>query len=411
MRRLADKFPAPPTIAIDVSLVDVGPSLQKLLEEKETAVEDATIKTNALDKENAGLRAKVDRLQKDVDFISKDRYALVRENCILQNKLGDFNSWPEFRVEYDELTTKFEAMKRQRAREHISQEQVLHIAKEAKLELAAAKRDEAMRKIDHNEELKQVQQERDEAKKRYQTLLAKTTAATTTAVFTTAAITTAVSTTTTVAKANTPGDIALQEEIARLTLALRSQTSLLSKKSCDLDRMQSLLKTRSNHSASQLKTAASTISSLEEDKAKGEERIAELEKDVQEANEKAEEMEEMYMAVAFMDEGEGEKEKEEEKGEDEEEGSEEEKGDTSWLLKQVVAMNKKGRKGTGAAAGGSGTDGSGSENEDDGEEEEEEDDDDDDNDEGDGETKGEDEEEKKIHDENEDLFKDMMGSP
>ena len=394
MRRLADKFPAPPTIAIDVSLVDVGPSLQKLLEEKETAVEDATIKTNALDKENAGLRAKVDRLQKDVDFISKDRYALVRENCILQNKLGDFNSWPEFRVEYDELTTKFEAMKRQRAREHISQEQVLHIAKEAKLELAAAKRAEAMREIGHVEELKQVQQERDEAKERYQALLTKTTAVTTTAA------TTVVATTTSVAKGNTPGDIALQEEITRLNLALRSQTSLLSKKSSDLDRMQSLLKTRSNHSASQLKTAASTISSLEEDKAKGEERIAELEKDVQEANEKAEEMEEMYMAVAFMDEGEGEKEKEEE---DEEEWGGEEKVDTSRLLKQVVAMSKKGRKGTGAGAGGSGADGSGNQNDD--EEEEYYDDDDDDDDE------GEDEEEKQIYDENEDLFKDMMGSP
>ena len=278
-------------------------------------------------------------------------------------------------------------MKRQRAREHISQEQVLHIAKEAKLELAAAKRAEAMRNIGHIEELKQVQQERDEAKERYKALLTKTTA---------------VTTTTSVAKGNTPGDIALQGEITRLNLALRSQTSLLSRKSSDLNRMQSLLKTRSNHSASQLKTAASTISSLEEDNAKGEERIAELEKDVQEANEKAEEMEEMYMAVAFMDEGEGEKEKEDEKEEDEEEWSGEEKEDTSRLLKQVVAMSKKGRKGTGAGAGGSGADGSGSENEDDEEEEYYDDDDDD---------EGEDEEEKQIHDENEDLFKDMMGSP
>ena len=61
-----------------------------------------------LDKENAGLRANVDRLQKEVDFVSKDRYALVSEKYVLQNKLGDFNSWPEFpfykekklRVEY-----------------------------------------------------------------------------------------------------------------------------------------------------------------------------------------------------------------------------------------------------------------------------------------------------------------------
>lgn len=47
-------------------------------------------------------------------------------------KLGDFESWPEFREEYDLLATQYEAMKRQRAREEISHEQLLHIAREAK---------------------------------------------------------------------------------------------------------------------------------------------------------------------------------------------------------------------------------------------------------------------------------------
>ena len=88
----------------------------------------------------SGLHTKVDRLQNEVDFIAKNRYALVRDKCILQNKLGDFNSWPEFRIEYDQLATEFEAMKRQRAREHISHEQILLIAREAMLELATAKR-------------------------------------------------------------------------------------------------------------------------------------------------------------------------------------------------------------------------------------------------------------------------------
>ena len=74
----------------------------------------------------------------------------------------DFNSWPEFQVEYDELATQYEAMKRQRAREHISQEQILHIAKEAKLELAEVKRAEAMSRIAHSKELKVVKQEREQ---------------------------------------------------------------------------------------------------------------------------------------------------------------------------------------------------------------------------------------------------------
>ena len=176
--------------------------MQQLLEEKEAALREAAI-------ENAGLCAKVDRLEKDIDFISKDRYALVRDKCILQEKLEDFNSWPEFRAEYDQLATEFEAMKRQRAREHISQDQVLHIAKEAQLELAEAKLAKAMSKIAHSEELKQAQQERNEAKERYQTLLAKTTAAAVTIASTTAIVAPAVATpaiATTAATEVTPGD-------------------------------------------------------------------------------------------------------------------------------------------------------------------------------------------------------------
>lgn len=298
MRRLADKFPPPPTVPINVGLVDVGPSMEQLLEDREKSLKVAASKNDDLGKENAGLRAKVDYLQKELDFTAKDRYALIREKFILQNKLEDLNSWPEFRVEYDELATQYEVMKRQRAREHISQEQILYIAKDAKLELAAVKRAEAMNKIAHSEELKMVKQEHDKAREKYQTLLTTTTT-TATAIATTAA-----------AGRDTLGDKALQEENTRLTLALHSKTSLLSKKTSDLERMQSLVKTRSDHSASQLQSAASTILTLKEEKAKSEERIAELERDVRVANEKAEEMEDMYMAVAFADEGEEEEEEE-----------------------------------------------------------------------------------------------------
>ncbi|MCJ1347692.1 hypothetical protein MMC31_005921 [Peltigera leucophlebia] len=412
LRWLALEFP-PRIVAIGVGPVHVGPNMQQLPEIKETALKDAVSQNDDLDKENAGLRAKVERLEKEVDFISKDRYALVRENCILQNKLGDFNSWPEFRVEYDQLSTEFVAMKRQRAREHISSEQILYIAKQARAELAAAKRAEGLSIIAHSDELRQIQHERDEAKEKYQNLLATTTAAAATTAITTMTATAATSAVTIAsAEVKTPGDKALQEENIRLTLALRSQTSQFSKKSSDLDRLKSLLKTRSNHSAAQLGTAASTILSLEEEKRKAEERIAELEKDVQEANEKAEEMEEMYMAVVSMDEGEGEKEEEEKEEEEkeEEEKENEEKGEdgegrpeTSWLLKQVVAMSKKKPNEEEATSGESRA------IEDRSEDQDKDDDEDDDKEE---EEKAEDqeEEEKKIHDENEDLFNDMMGS-
>lgn len=350
MRRLAHKFSPPPIIAIGV-----GPSLQLLLEENGISLRDAASKNENLDRENAGLRAKVERLEKEVEFISKDRYAFIRENCVLQSRLGDFNSWPEFRVEYDELVREFQAMKRQRAREHIFQEQISDIAKEAKLELATIKRAAAMSKVAYSEEFKQARQERNETREKYQTLLANSGTSTTTT-----ATNAAVATITVAAEGSTPGDKALQEENTRLTLALQFQTSLLSKKSSDLDRMQSLLKSRSSHSATQLRTAASTILSLEEEKNQAEERIEELERDLREANEKAEEMEGLYMAVAFGDEGGGEKKNEEE--EEDEEARGEEGAETSWLLKQVVAMSKKKR--TNGQGSGVDEDGSDADNED-----------------------------------------------
>lgn len=221
-------------------------------------------------------------------------------------------------------------MKRQRAREHISQEQVLGNAKGAKLQLAEAKRAIAMIKIAHSEELKQVQQERDLAKESYQTLLAKTTAAAATIASTTTTVVTP-TIATTAATEVAPGDKVLQEENTRLTLALRSQTSLLSKKSSELERMQALLKTRSNHSVSELRTAAATILDLEEEKEQADKRIAELERDVQDAIDEAEDMKGLYMALAFGREGEGEKEEEEEEGEGEEneeaEDGDEDQGD------------------------------------------------------------------------------------
>lgn len=373
--------------------------MQQLVEEKDRALRQAASKIEDLDMENAGLRAKVDRLEKEVDFISKDRYALVRDQCILQNKLGDFSSWPEFRVEYDHLATEFEVMKRQRAREHILQEQYLEIAKEAKLQLAKAKLAEAVSKIAHSEELQQARKERDEARESNQILLDKaaaaaaaaaTTASTTPAITAPAAASPATATIA-ATESSALANKVLQEENSRLTLGLRTQTSLVSKKSSELERMQSLLKTRSNHFVSELRKAADTILDLEEEKEQADKRIAELEEDVKEANEKADEMEGLYMAVAFGDESEGENEGKEEE-DDDDDG--EEKVETSSLLKQVVAMSKK-KKGNDEGA------------DEDGSKE-----DDEDGEEGGDEGKEEDKErDLKIHNENEDLFKDMMGSP
>lgn len=339
LRRLADKFPTPPIIIAIDSPVDVGPSMQQLLEEKEAALMDATSKIDNLDREKAGLRAKVSRLEAEVDFVTKDRYKLVREKITLENRLGDFNSWPEFRIEFDRLTTEFIAMKSQRAREHLLQERYLESAKEARAELAAAKQAETMSKEAHSKELELAQQERDEAMEKYRILLATqtTTSATAAATTTTPPTAAAIATTTSpaanaaaaaipVVKGNSPGDSVLQSENTRLTLALRSQSSLLAKKTSDLGRMQSLLKTRSDHSAAQLEKATSTIASLEEDKAKAEARIEELGRDLQKAKDEAEQMEEMYMAVAFPSEDEGEQVDE---GKDEvvEDNEEEEEGD------------------------------------------------------------------------------------
>lgn len=360
--------------------------LEEEEKEKDSALREAASKIEDLDKEKAILRKKVDRLEKDVDFISKDRYALVRENCILQNKLDDFNSWPEFRVEYDRLATEFEVMKRQRAREHYLQEQYLRVAKEARLQLAEAKLAEVVSKITHGEELKQAQKERDEAKEKNQALLVKTAAAAATITTTTTAITASVAFTP-AATESTLGNKVLQEEHTRLTLNLRSQTSLLSKKSSELERMKTLIKTRSDHFLSELRKAEATICNLKEEKEQADMRIAKLKMDVKEANAKTDELEDRFMAVALGDESEGE----ENEGKEEGEG----KADTSRLLKQLVAMSKQKR----ISEEGPDEDGSKKNNEDDEEE---------------ALYEGNEEDKERdlmIHNENEDLFKDMMGSP
>lgn len=400
LRRLADKFPAPPPIiAIDSPVDVVGPSMQQFLEEKEAALTDATSKIDNLDREKAGLRAKVSRLEAEVDFITKDRYSLVCEKISLENRLGDFNSWPEFRIEFDRLTTEFIAMQSQRAREHLLQERYLEIAKEARAELAAAKQAETMSKIAHSKELEQAQQQRDEAMEKYRILLATTTAANTTPAATAADVTTTTSPVTNAAatipvvKGNSPGDVLLQDENTRLTLALRSKSSLLAQKSSDLGRMQSLLRTRSENSAGQLEKTASTIASLEEDKTKAEARIAELERDLQKAKNEAEQMEGMYMAVAFRSEDEAEG--VEKKKKEEEEGSGGEKAEGSWLLGQIEDMGNEEEdeeeEGEDEEDDDDGSDGGG-DSDDDHDGEDDGDDDDDDDEEEDGGGEGEEEE-------------------
>lgn len=153
MHRLADKFP--PRL---ISLIDIGPSTEQLLENKEKPFKEAAGKN---DKENAGLRAKVDFLQKHPVFVSKDRYTLVREKCVLQNKLEDFNQWPEL----DPI----------RSDEEVAGKRS-NLARANSTCRAAGKIAEAMSGLAHSEELKLAKQERDDEREMYQTLLATTTA-------------------------------------------------------------------------------------------------------------------------------------------------------------------------------------------------------------------------------------------
>ena len=176
LRRLAGNFPAYSIAAVDTSRAHVGPSMEQLLEENRIALDTAVSKSNDLDRESAGLAAKVDRLQRKVYYVTNDCYAVVRENLILQNQLGDFNPCPKFRIEYDQLTADFVAMKSQREKEHAIQEQTRLIVEERKVELAAAKRAAAKIKKAHCKELERLQRERDKAKEKYQALLATTSA-------------------------------------------------------------------------------------------------------------------------------------------------------------------------------------------------------------------------------------------
>lgn len=165
-------------------------------------------------------------------------------------------------------------MKRQRAREEISHEQLLHIAREAKPQLEAAKQGEAMSKDAHAEEVKLIKRQRDEARDRYRTLTAAATAP----------------------EKRSRGDKKLLEENTRLSLSLQEKENQLAKRTREFDRVQSLTEKRT-----QLKTHSAKILTLEEDNKKANNRIAELVQEVRKANEKADEMEGLYMAVAFPD--------------------------------------------------------------------------------------------------------------
>lgn len=224
----------------------------------------------------------MDRLQKELESTTKDRYELIRKTCTLQTKLGDFELWPQFREEYDLLATQYEAMKRQRAREEISHEQLLHIAREAKLQVEAAKRAESMSKVAHAEELKLIKRQRDEARDKYRTLTIATAAV----------------------EKSSGGDKKLLEQNARLSLSLQQKTNQPAKDILELDRIRSLNKKRPNDFTSQLKTQSAKILTLEEDNRKVNNRVSELIVELRKANEKADEMEGLYMAVAFPDESE-----------------------------------------------------------------------------------------------------------
>lgn len=72
LRGLAANSPAP-------NPIEVGMSLEQLFEEKQNSVNEAVMRSSDLDRENAVLRAKVDRLQKELQSTSKDRYELIHQ--------------------------------------------------------------------------------------------------------------------------------------------------------------------------------------------------------------------------------------------------------------------------------------------------------------------------------------------
>lgn len=90
---------------------------------------------NDFDQESTALRAKADRLEKEIDFALKDCYEPIHKVCTLQKKLEGFESWTEFRAEYDRLATQSEGMMRQRVREESSLDQLIHTAREARSNL------------------------------------------------------------------------------------------------------------------------------------------------------------------------------------------------------------------------------------------------------------------------------------
>lgn len=186
-------------------------------------------------------------------------------------------------MEYDNVSTDFVVMKNQRAkRTHLARAKLTN--REINQSLSSRRQilAKAIRKIAHSKELEQVQQERDEAKEKHQSLLA-----------TTAVIT--------VVKGESPRDIALRKENTRLTFALCFKSSLFSKKNPPiLTGCNPFSKPAPTTSLSSSKTDASTIISIQENETKVEECTAELERHVQEAKERAEEIEKRYMAVAFF---------------------------------------------------------------------------------------------------------------
>lgn len=214
--------------------------------------------------ENAELRAKIVKLEKIINSLSLQRYDLYHEIALLEIKLKDPNFWSESRSEYEKLNTKFIAMERQQRETEIA----------------------------HHHELKQVRQKCDDLKEQNPILLAAATAAIT---------------------------------ASDVTLALRYQTSLLSKKLSDLDRLESLLDIHSSHFSLRFKLAISTHTALSKDRAKAEEHIAGLERDLEEATRITGQMWEEYL-MSFVNERE---EKNEENKEKEEESSDLEKKETS----------------------------------------------------------------------------------
>ena len=111
---------------------------------------------NDFDQESTALRAKADRLEKEIDFALKDCYEPIHKVCTLQNKLEGFESWTEFRVEYDRLATQSEAESKRGKLARAADS----YRERSTVQLKSIKQPDTIYEVAHRQELRLMKQQR-----------------------------------------------------------------------------------------------------------------------------------------------------------------------------------------------------------------------------------------------------------